>query len=174
LNLEIFNAKEIRLKNDDIKAIVEIECHPKVREWLFEYVGSVNKEFLTYKRFFKKLRKNRRAEILIAKNKGHVVGFLGLWRLGKYMEHVATIGVSVHPDYWGNGIATALVKSAIELAKRENIVRLEIETLADNKAMRHVAEKAGFKLESIRKRRVQKDGELHDEASYYMLLNNTN
>ncbi|MCS7120021.1 MAG: GNAT family protein [Nitrososphaerota archaeon] len=174
MKFEIFNAKEVRLTNEDIRDIVEIECHPKVREWLFEYVGSIDKEFQAYKRFFRRLKKNKRAEILVAKSKDRVVGFLGLWRLGRFMEHVATIGVSVHPDYWGNGIATKLVESAIALAEKEGIVRLEIETLADNKAMRHVAEKLGFKLESIRKLRVQKEGKYHDEASYYMLLNSLN
>jgi len=171
LKLEVFNAKETVLKAKEIRSVVGIECHEKVREWLIEYVGgNVEKEYKTYRRFFRNLPKNRRAEILVAKNNGNVVGFLGLWRLGKYMEHVGALGVSVHPDYWGNGIATKLIKSAIRLAKRKGFARLEIETLRGNSAMRRVAEKSGFKLEGIRKKRLQKDGEFHDEASYYMLL----
>jgi len=170
LKLEIFDAKQRPLKVDDIKAIVDIECHPKVREWLIEYIGNVEKELLAYKRFFRRLRKNRRAEVLVAKSGKRVVGFLGLWRLGRFMDHVATIGVSVHPTYWGNGIATRLIKEAIRLAREQGVVRLEVETLRDNTAMRHVAEKSGFKLESIRKKRLQKDGSFHDEASYYLLL----
>jgi RimJ/RimL family protein N-acetyltransferase len=173
LNTEIINAKQKILNEEEIKGVVEIECHPKVREWLFEYVDkSVQKEFQAYKRFFKKLKKNRRAEILVAKCNGHVAGFLGLWRQEKYKEHVATLGVSVHPDYWGNGVATHLIESAVELAKDNGFIRLEIETMAENKAMRHVAEKEGFKLESLRKNRIFKDGEFHDEASYCLLLDN--
>lgn len=168
---EIFDAKQKPLKNDEVWSIVGIECHPKVREWLIEYVnGNVEKEFQAYRRFFRKLKKNKRVEILVAKNNSGVVGFLGLWRLGRYMEHVASVGVSIHPDYWGNGVATSLVKSAIKLAKKEGLIRLEIETLSDNAAMRHVAEKLGFQLESIRKKRLQKEGEYLNEASYYLLL----
>lgn len=86
------------------------------------------------------------------------------------MEHVASVGISVHPDYWGKGIAARLIKSAIELAKEKGFKRLEIETLAENAAMRHVAEKLGFKLESLRKNRIKKDGSYRDEAAYFLLL----
>lgn len=168
---EIFNAKQVPLRDEDVRSIVEIECHPKVREWLIEYVdGNIEKEFQAYKRFFRTLPKNTRADILVAKCDGRVVGFLGLWRLGRYMEHVASLGVSVHPSYWEKGVATQLIKSAIELAKEKGFRRLEIETLSENTAMRHVAEKLGFKIESIRKNRIQKDGSYHDEASYFLLL----
>jgi RimJ/RimL family protein N-acetyltransferase len=173
LKYTVFNAKQTVLRANEIRTIVEIECHEKVREWLIEYVGgNVDKEYRTYKRFFRNLPKNKRAEILVARHNGNVVGFLGLWRLGRYMEHVGTLGVSVHPDYWGNGIATKLINSAIKLAKRKGFARLEIETLRENRAMRRVAEKSGFKLEGIRKKRLQKDGGYHDEASYFMLLDN--
>ena len=86
------------------------------------------------------------------------------------MEHIASIGVSVHPNYWGNGIVTQLIKSAIKLAKEKGLKRLEIEALAENAAMRHVAEKFGFKLESLRKNRIRKDETYHDEASYSLLI----
>jgi len=173
LKTSIFNAKENVLKAKDIRSIVQIECHEKVREWLIEYVGgNVEEQYKNYRRFFRNLSKNKRAEILVARHNGNVVGFLGLWRLGRYMEHVGTLGVSVHPDYWGNGIATKLMQQAIRLAKKKGFARLEIETLRDNTGMRRVAEKSGFKLESIRKQRLQKDGSYHDEASYYMLLHN--
>lgn len=171
MKLEIFDAKQIPLNDDDIRSIVEIESHPKVQKWLTEYVdAAVEKEFKAYKRFFRNLPKNPRAQVLVAKSAGRVVGFLALWQLGRYMEHVASIGVSVHPDYWGKEIATRLIKSAIGLAKEQGFKRLEIETLAENAAMRHVAEKLGFKLESLRKNRIQKDGSYRDEASYFLLL----
>jgi len=171
LRFEIVNAKEMPPNDDEVRAIVEIECHPEVREWLIEYVGwNLEKEVEAYKRFFKNLPHNRRAEILLAKHNGRVVGFLGLWRLGRYAEHVASLGVSVHPDYWGLGVATRLVRFAVKMAKREELRRLEIETMSENMAMRRVAEKSRFKLESIKKYRIQKDGVYHDEASYFMLL----
>lgn len=171
MNLEILDVKQVHLTEEDIASIVEIECHPKVQEWLYDYVNlGVKKELRNYQGFFRKLPKNRKADILVAKCDGRVVGFLGLWRLGAYMEHVATIGVSVYPYYWGRGVATQLIKSAIELARRKEIRRLEAETFSENAPMRSVVEKVGFKLESIRKKRIKKGGLYRDEAAYFLLL----
>jgi len=171
LNLEIFNAKQTSLTDADVRSIVEIECHPKVRKWLTEYIGdNIEKEFRDYRRFFRHLPKNTRVNVLIAKMDGKIVGFLALRRLGISMEHVGSIGISVHPDHWGKGIAIHLIESAIELAKEKGLKRLEIETLAENTAMRHAAEKLGFILEGIRKNRIHKDGTYHDEAAYFLLI----
>lgn len=171
MRLEIVNARETPLRDEDVRTIVGIEFHPEVRAWLTEYVGkNFEKEAEAYKRFFRKLPHNRRVEILLARYDMRVVGFLALWRLGKYMEHVATLGISVHPDYWGKGVAMKLVESAIELAKRKGLKRLKIETLSENMAMRRVAEKAGFKLEATRKDRIKKNGAFHDEVAYFLLL----
>jgi RimJ/RimL family protein N-acetyltransferase len=171
VRLEIVNAKEAPLSKEDVRSIVEIEGHPKVQEWVYEYVDADSqKELKEYQEFFRKLPENRRAEILIAKYDGYTVGFLGLWRRGVYMEHVASIGISVHPEYWGRGIATELIKAAIELARRNGLRRLEAETLSANTAMRHTVEKLGFALECVRKNRVLKAGSYHDEAAYFLLL----
>ena len=169
--LKIFNVKQVDLTDGDIGSIVKIECHTKVQNWLYDSVNlGLKREFHDYQEFFKNLPMNRQADVLIAKCDGQVVGFLGLWRLGAFMEHVATIGISVHPDYWGMGIASQLIESAINLAKIKAIERLEVETLSENGALRRVAENAGFKLESIRENRIIKGGVYHDEAVYFMLL----
>jgi len=171
MKLEIVNAKEAPASEEDVEAIVTIECHPKVQEWVYEYAcGDIQRERDEYHEFFSALPENRRVEVLIAKHGGCLVGFLALWRRGVFMEHVASIGISVHPEYWGKGIATALIKAAIALAKGKGLQRLEAETLAANTAMRHVVEKMGFTLECVRKNRVLKDGSYQDEAAYVLLL----
>jgi len=171
LRLEISNARRSPPTEDEIRGIIEIEHRPEVQKWLTEYVGpDPEKEFQSYQRFFRNLPKNKRVEVLIAKSDGRPAGFLALWRLGRYMKHVASLGLSIHPDYWGAGIATELVESAIETAKEKGFKRLEIETLAENTAMRRVAEKTGFKLECVRRRRIWKDGAYHDESAYSLLL----
>jgi len=171
LRFEIVDAKKTPPNDDEIRTIVEIEFHPKVREWLIIDAGqNPEEEFEFYKRFFNNLPEKREAEALLAKHKGRVIGFLVLWRLERYMEHVASIGLSVHPDYWGNGIATQLIEKAISLAKEDGVKRLEIETLSENTGMRRAAEKTGFKYEYTRKNRILKDGLYHDEVCYFMLL----
>jgi len=171
LRLRIVNAKETPPTVDGIKDIVEIESNPKVKEWLTTHIDPNSKRAVqAYRRFFKKLPRREKVDILLAKYNGKVVGFLALWGLSRDRRHIASIGISVNPDYWGKGVATRLMKSAINLARKRRLRRLEIETLSDNMAMRHLAEKTGFKLERIRKDRILKDGDYHDEASYLMLL----
>jgi RimJ/RimL family protein N-acetyltransferase len=171
LRLVIFNARQTPPTEDEIRTIVEIEYRPEVQKWLTEYTDpDPQKELQSYQKFFRKLPKNRRVEVLIAKSDGRLVGFLALWRLGRYMEHIASLGLSVHPDYWGAGIASKLIESAIETAKEKGFKRIEIETLAENTAMRRVAEKKGFELECVRKKRIRKDGAYHDESAYALSL----
>ncbi len=49
-------------------------------------------------------------------------------------------------------------------------MRLEADTLAGNKAMIRVAEKAGFKREGVRKRRIKINGNYEDEVLLGMIL----
>ena len=89
-----------------------------VRKWLTEYSDeNFEKEFEEYRKFFSSLQSNDRVEVLIAKMNGQVVGFLALWRMDDSDERTTSIGISVHPDSWGRGIATSLIKESIRLAK---------------------------------------------------------
>lgn len=170
MKLEIINAKISPLRDEEIKEIVNIERHPLVKKWLVEYADEeLEKEIEEYKRFFSDLQGNNRVDVLVAKINGRVAGFLALWRMDDYGQ-IASIGISVHPDYWGKGIATNLVRESIKLAKERGIRRLIIETLEENSAMRHVAEKLGFKLEEVRKRKIFKDGDYHNEVVYSLQL----
>lgn len=174
MGLEILNAKHFSLTDNEVRQIVEIEQHPEVGRWLTIYVDDdTEREFQSYKRFFRNIRKKKDVEVLIAKYDRRVAGFLALWRLEEYMRHVGSVGISVHPDYWRKGVATELIRSAIELAGKKGFKRLEIETVAQNLGMRRVAKKTGFKLEGIRPKRLLKDGIYCDEAAYFMLLDDT-
>lgn len=171
MKLEIIDAKISPLRDEEIKEIVNIERHPLVKKWLVEYADEeFEKELEEYRRFFSDLQGNSRVDVLVARISGRVAGFLALWRMDDGDGRIASIGISVHPDYWGKGIATNLVRESIKLAKERGIRRLIIETLEENSAMRHVAEKLGFKLEEVRKRKIFKDGDYHDEVVYSLQL----
>jgi hypothetical protein len=63
-------------------------------------------------------------------------------------------------------IEIQLLSSYIDLTKRKIVKRFEVDTLTDKTPMRRVVEKLGYKLESIRKGRIFKDGKNYDEVSY--------
>ena len=102
MELEIINAKLNPLRDYEVRAIVETEMHPAVKKWLVEYAfEDFDEELEEYKKFFGELRGNEKVEVLVAKLRGKVVGFLALWVMEERGEHVGSIGVSVYPDYWG-------------------------------------------------------------------------
>jgi RimJ/RimL family protein N-acetyltransferase len=168
LKLEIINAKKTPLGDEDVRSIVEIERHPMVKKWLIDYADEdFEKELEEYRKFFADLPNNNLADVLVAKHEGQAIGFLALWRINGKTEE-ASIGISVHPDYWGRGVATNLIRESIRLAKEKGIRRLVIETLEENSAMKHVAEKLGFRLEGVR--RIFKDGTCREEDIYVLNL----
>ena len=57
-----------------------------------------------------------------------------------------------------------------ELQQIHQQLLVEVETLSENAPMRHLVQKEGFELESIRKNRVKKGESYSDEAVYFMLL----
>ncbi|MBS7654080.1 GNAT family N-acetyltransferase [Candidatus Bathyarchaeota archaeon] len=169
MRFEIINAKKTPLRDEDVKSIVEIERHPMVKKWLIDYADEdFEKELEEYRKFFMDLQNNGLVDVLIAKHEGRAIGFLALWRINEEAGEAASIGISVHPDYWGKGVATNLIKESIRLAKGKDIGKLIIETLEENSAMKHVAEKIGFKLEGVR--RILKDGTYHNEDVYVLNL----
>lgn len=168
-SLEIINVKLNPLSDEEIRAIVEIEMHPAVRRWLIDYASDdFDMELKEYREFFHNLGGNDRVEVLAAKLNGRIVGFLALWRIDEHDSYTRSIGVSVHPECWGRGIATALIKESIKIARELGVKKLVIETLAENSAMRRVAEKLGFKLEAVRK--LFKGGLSYDEYVYSLQL----
>lgn len=169
MRFEIINAKQTPLRDEDVKSIVEIERHPMVKKWLIDYADEdFEKELEEYRRFFMDIRNNNLVDVLVAKHEGRAIGFLALWRINEEPERSASIGISVHPDYWGRGVATNLIRESIRLAKEKKIGKLIIETLEENNAMKHVAEKIGFKFESVRM--ILKDGAYHNEDVYVLNL----
>jgi len=68
LRLQIVNAKDTPLSDDEVRSIVEIELHPKVRQWLITDMSeNFEEEYEAYKSFFRNLPKNREVEVLYAK-----------------------------------------------------------------------------------------------------------
>lgn len=169
---QIVDAKKHPLNDEAIRMLAEIETHPKVMEWDVDvHTEDPNEMYLVFKGVFEKLPEDWNQLFLVGKLDEKVIGFLGIHRQSKRLNHVGVVGITVHPDYWRKGYGTQLLKASVKLAKKEGFVRLEADTLAKNKAMRRIAEKVGFKLEGIRKKRVKMNSRYEDEALLALLLN---
>ena len=62
---------------------------------------------------------------------------------------LAELGLSIHEHFRGNGIGSLLFSRAKTFARNAHIERIFIHCLSENRAMRHIATKAGMTQESM-------------------------
>lgn len=102
---------------------------------------------------------------LVAELNGRLVGNITLTQSQNPRRvHSADIGLMVAADAWGQGVGTALMNAALDLAdKWLNLTRVELEVVSHNAAAIHLYEKFGFEIEGTRRRAVFGDGRYNDE-----------
>ena len=98
---------------------------------------------------------------------GRVIGMLGLELGHRRRAHTGSIGMMVHPDFHSQGVGSALMQAAIDLAERWlNLSRIELTVFTDNTTAIHLYEKFGFQIEGRLRRYAYRDGQYVD--SYLM------
>jgi putative acetyltransferase len=153
MSLKIVDARFHKFRDEDFWRLAEIESHPAVIRWNIEIYASDKAEmYHFFKKAIKRLQADKDKIFLVGKLEGKVVGFVGVRVKNENLERVGDVGLSVHPDYWGRGFGTSLLKAAVEKAKAEGFSKLELETTVSNRAMLRVAEKVGFKVKCVEKR----------------------
>ena len=81
------------------------------------------------------------------KRNGKIIGTCGFTRFN-FAHDSGEIGYVLHPDYWGQGLATEALKRMIEFGFQDlQLHRLECRFMDENTASRRVAEKCGMKFE---------------------------
>lgn len=105
--------------------------------------------------------------MLVAELGGRIVGMAGLHRETHHrLSHAARIGMSVHDDFAGRGIGTALMSAVVELAERWwNIRRLELNVYADNTRAIALYERFGFQREGRFRDYAWRDGAYVDSLA---------
>jgi putative acetyltransferase len=95
---------------------------------------------------------------------GKVVGLVSLHReVSARRAHVASIGLSVHPDVQRRGIGSALLKAIMDLAfKWLQVKRIELDCFADNEAAIALYKKHGFEIEGTKRQGAFRNGKFVD------------
>lgn len=98
---------------------------------------------------------------LVAVVEGRVIGMVGLETFPSRprRRHVGRIGISVHDEWQGKGVGTAMMAAIVDLADNWlNLRRLELEVYADNAAAIHLYERFGFVYEGTLRQHAFRDG----------------
>ncbi len=104
--------------------------------------------------------------MLVAELDGKVIGNMGLHCRRGRLAHMGHIGMSVHDDYQGQGIGTALMEAVVDMADNWlNLKRLELDVYIDNEPGVRLYKKFGFEIEGTRKSLAFRDGEFVDAYS---------
>jgi putative acetyltransferase len=134
-----------RTEPDDYKAVHLIFTGPKA-VW-----GTLQTPFPSAEQWRKRLAEPPEGLFsLVACVEQEVVGQLGLqtFPLRPRRRHAGQIGMAVRDDWQGQGVGSALMQAAVDLAdKWLNLTRLELEVYVDNEAAIRLYEKFGFKIE---------------------------
>jgi putative acetyltransferase len=86
---------------------------------------------------------------LVCEVEGRAVGHLGLiMNHTPRRKHVATFGISVHPDFQGRGVGNALMTEMLNMADNWlNLMRVELSVASDNERAMRLYNKHGFVVE---------------------------
>ena len=88
------------------------------------------------------------------------------------VQHVGVLGVGVHPDHRGQGIATQLMQTAIAKAWDNGLTRIELTVRSDNATAIALYQHHGFAQEGLLRQGFLVDGAYFDVISM-ALLNET-
>jgi len=111
---------------------------------------------------------------LVAEDKDRIVGYAQISKSSQpRLRGVGELLIYLHQEFHNVGLGTAMTKYLIELAEKENLHRIGLSVVADNKIAIHVYEKMGFKIEGICKDSYfGDDGKYHDTVYMGLILAN--
>jgi RimJ/RimL family protein N-acetyltransferase len=108
---------------------------------------------------------------IVEKAGGELAGEALLWGIDNH-NRLAHLGVSLRPAYRGRKLGEDVVQVLCHYGfVVRGLHRLQLETLADNTAMRRAAERAGFGHEGTLRGAAWVTGEYLDEVIYGVLVN---
>ena len=92
-----------------------------------------------------------------------IVGVAGIWRQRGRRRHAGGLGMSVHDDFHGRGIGSALMAALIDAADNWlDLKRIELTVYVDNAPAIALYRKFGFEIEGTRRADTFRDGQYVD------------
>jgi ribosomal-protein-alanine N-acetyltransferase len=124
-----------RMKLTDIDEVLEVERLSYPTPW-------------SRRAFISELTENAYAHYLVARARGTVIGYVGMWLI---LDECHITNVAVHPDYRGRGVGRLLMQSAIAFTEAAGGKRITLEVRRTNLVAQHLYESFGFRNVGVRR-----------------------
>ena len=140
----------------EIAALLQL---PRVR-W-----GTLRLPFASAEETRKRIEKSPDSSVfIVAVQNDRLIGVASTVRYKGRRDHVGDIGVSVHDDFQGRGIGSALLGALVDTADRWlNLRRLELAVYVDNEPAIRLYKRFGFVIEGTRRAVAFRDGAFVDD-----------
>jgi putative acetyltransferase len=149
-----------RAEPDDCSALYDIFTCPRA------YAGTLQLPYPSREQWRRKLAEPCDDMYnLVAVAGDRVVGTFGLhtFPARPRRHHVGVVVMSVHDDWQGKGVGTALMHAGVDLADNWfNLTRLELEVYTDNEPAVRLYERFGFEREGLLRQYAYRDGRYVD------------
>ena len=149
-----------RVEPSDYEALQRVFAGPRV-VW-----GTLQLPFPSVEMWRKRLAEPPEGTFgLVACIDSEVVGQLNIHTFpnSPRRRHVGQIGMGVRDDWQGQGVGTALMQAAMDVADNWlNLLRLELEVYTDNEPALRLYKRFGFVIEGTFTRHAYRDGQYVD------------
>lgn len=109
--------------------------------------------------------------MLVGKIDGELVSQLYLDRSScARLSHIGDLGLSVKKKYWGQSIATYMMRTAMMWAQEHGITKLQLHVRTDNEAAIHLYTKLGFCKEGLITRAIKINQVFYDNYIMGLML----
>jgi RimJ/RimL family protein N-acetyltransferase len=145
---------------DEVSVAEMVSEGLKRKFWLYNGSNKIPDEekIAKMRKQYEELGKDHFIFLAIDKKAKKVVGSVfGSFKKSGRLRHRVDCGWGVHPDYAGQGIATKLLKTLLDYAKKKGFKRAEAECAIENVGSWKLAKKCGFKIEGTKKKALLTD-----------------
>ena len=143
---------EIKIREIEVEDYKELlDFMKKVKGETNFLLGQPDEMKLSYedeKEHIKKVKSSETSNHFVAIKGDKIIGCTSFnGNIARKMKHYGTIGISVLKEYWGRGIATALLEKLISWSKEKGIKKINLDVFENNERAIKLYEKFGFKGE---------------------------
>jgi len=133
--------------------------------------GEINITIDQQRKIIRDLIKNKKSTLLVVDIDEQLVGYLlALGRDISRVKHCVHISIGILQDYVGQGIGTKLFIELEKWAIQNQVHRLELTVMVNNKAGQALYKKMGFKVEGVKEDSLLVNGRYIDDIYMAKLI----